>query len=186
MHGLEGRDRRRSPRRGAPAAPFVALAAWCALAVPAAAVAAAPALPAPRLTTPPAGGVAEAPEGHLLAAWEPVDAGTGGAGGSSPALRYEIEIGRDPGFERSRTIDVGHDTATMLSGLRDGETWLRVRALRDGAAGPWSEPGTVRVDYPDLSLVRNLFVLGALTGAFLLAAIVLGVRRTAARKEMSR
>jgi hypothetical protein len=34
--------------------------------------------------------------------------------------------------------------------------------------------------------VRNLFALGAATGVFLLAAIVVGVRRTAARRESSR
>jgi hypothetical protein len=158
----------------------VALAAWWALA---ASAAAAPTLPAPRMTTPPAGGVAEAPEGHLLAAWEPVDASTDGAGGP---VRYQLEIGRDPGFERARIVVAGADSATLLSGLRGGDTWLRVRALRGGAAGSWSEPGTVRVDYPDLGLVRNLFALGAATGVFLLAAIVVGVRRTAARRESSR
>ena len=161
----------------------MALATWCALAVPAAAAPAAPTPSAPRLTAPPAGGVAEAPEGHLLAAWEPVDAGTGGAGGP---VRYQLEIGRDPGFERARVVETGADAATLLSGLRGGDTWLRVRAIHGGAAGPWSEPGTVRVDYPDPGLVRNLFALGAVTCAFLLAAIVVGVRRTAARREASR
>lgn len=188
---------RRSLRRRAVAVATLALAACCALAAPPAAGDAPPAegdsaagtaaepplaIAAPRLTTPPAGGVAEAPEGHLLASWEPVEAGFDGH--SAGRLRYQLQTSRARGFEPAHTIDVGADRASFLSGLRDGDTHLRVRAVTaDGVPGPWSDAGTVRVAYHDLALVGKLFALGAVTLVCLLTAIVTGVRRTAAQRR---
>lgn len=139
---------------------------------------------APHLLAPPAGGIEEAPEGHLLARWEPAAAET--TSDQPSGTRYEVQVSRDLGFDPAHTVETGADQASFLSGLRGGDTYVRVRALSvEGEPGPWSPTGTVRVSYPAPSLVRNLFVLGSLTFGVLLVAIFLGVRRTAGARQES-
>lgn len=146
----------------------------------------------PRLTTPPAGGVAEAPEGHLVVAWEP-SAGAASDGAASeeaappPGVHYQLqtapEATLDGDFSRARVLDVGPALASLVSGLPGGETRVRVRAVHGDAPGPWSEPGTIRVEYPDRSMVWKLMTLGTVTLLALLAAIVIGARRAGATPE---
>lgn len=178
----------------APAALALLVAAAVA-GVPATASAAPAASAAPRLTTPPAGGVAEAPEGHLVVAWEPAGGaaapgagtGPGAAAAPPPGVRYQLQtapeatLGGD--LSRARVLDVGPALASLVSGLPGGETRVRVRSVVDGVPGPWSEPGTIRVAYPDLGLVWKLMALGGVTLGALLAAIVTGARRARAAPE---
>lgn len=137
---------------------------------------------APHLTTPPSGGVAEAPEGHLVVAWEPAGGAPLEVEASPPSgVRYELQTAPestlDGDFSEAQVIDVGPALASLVSGLPDGDTRVRVRAVTDGGPGAWSEPGTIRVDYPDLALVWKLMALGTATLAALLAVIVIGARR---------
>lgn len=125
--------------------------------------------PQVRLLVPAVDAPAPAPEGHVLVTWEipgapPDDLST-----------FEIEYGENRDFRDAVRRNVGVDRASFLSGLPDGPTYVRVRALADGAPpGPWSEPGVIAVQYPGANVVRNLMLLGAATLLVLLTVIARG------------
>jgi hypothetical protein len=122
---------------------------------------------------------AAAPEGHVLVSWEcpPADAG-------DPGLTFEVEHGRRADFRDARRRAVGGDRTSFLTGLPEGDTHVRVRAVgADGEPGPWSRSGIVRVRYPSSRLLATLMSLGAVTALALLAIVAIGHRVQAARSR---
>jgi hypothetical protein len=153
--------------------PLSLLACMLAAALPAAATADMPPDPA----TPPAPlFLAEADavptsEGHATLAWEmPGDAQRG-----VPDLTFELQQSTEPGFPSPRLRYAGPDWALFVSGLREGETYFRVRARdANGTVGPWSQPITVDVAYPGRGQVLLLLAVGCVVFVATTAAIVAG------------
>jgi len=133
---------------------------------------AAGAVPAVDWTTGEDGSMA-APEGHAWVKWAPRS--------EAPIDTYVFErISPDDGERAVRRIA---DTATFIAGLPEGTTELRVRAVADGAEGPWSETLHVEVSYPSLAKVRFLAALGSLLLVATVALIITGHRRSKAETE---
>lgn len=118
----------------------------------------------------------EAGEGHVWLRWT--------TDGADSVKGFELERS-SPGLEPlKRSFS---KPATFVTGLPEGVTEIRVRALGEGGNGPWSVPLRVTVEYPARSLVRYLSLLG--TALFLATAglIYFGHRRYALQhKEASR
>ena len=120
-----------------------------------------------------ADGPIAAPEGHAWIRWAPesdasVDAYTLerlSPGASGPAIRHVEEA------------------ATFIAGLPEGATRLRVRAVSDDVAGPWSEPLIIEVSYPSAGLVRILGSLGSLLLAGTAMLIIAGHRSSAGSRR---
>jgi hypothetical protein len=88
----------------------------------------------------------------------------------SGAGRFELEQATGPDHADARIIYRGSDTATTISGLRDGEYRFRIRAESDSA---WSDEAVVVVEHHALSRALLFFALGA--GVFLV--LVLAIAR---------
>lgn len=131
--------------------------------------------PAVAWSTPSANGTIAAPEGHAWIRWTP--------GSDVPVDAYVLER-VSPGTASPSVRHVGVP-ATFIAGLPDGTTRLRVRAVSNDIAGPWSEPLVIEVSYPSAGLVR---ILGSL-GSLLLAGtvmLIIGGHRSSARSHRSR
>ena len=96
----------------------------------------------------------DAGEGHVWLRWT--------TGDPEAVAAFELER-KSPGeqLETRRFVE----PATFITGLPEGVTEVRVRALQaaagqEGAAGPWSATLRVTVEYPSRSLVRRLGLLG--------------------------
>ncbi|WP_193214631.1 fibronectin type III domain-containing protein [Luteolibacter marinus] len=75
-----------------------------------------------------------------------------------------------PTFSLADARYEGPDTASVLSGFREGDYHFRVRAITPaGEAGPWSDTLTLRVHFMDR---RTLFLL--LGTGFTVAALTIG------------
>lgn len=109
-------------------------------------------------------------EGHTVLAWSLAD--------DSETVRFELQRATDSSFSDARTIYLGIDHGSFVSGLRSGESWFRVRATtEDGRQGPWSEPVMVEVSYASTTEVVRMLLLGALVLIATIATIVAGHHR---------
>lgn len=113
-------------------------------------------------------------QGHLLLQWE-------AAGTEEPAI-FELQQAADAAFSPARTAYRGPDAGTYVSGLPEGSTWFRVRAIAAGDAetetpGPWSEPLRVEVDYVSMTTVTLLMTCGLVMLLTLVGLILVGTRR---------
>lgn len=107
-----------------------------------------------------------APEGHAWLKWAP-DA-------DQPVDGYVVER-RSPGGEAvSRRIA---NAATFIAGLPEGVTEVRVRAVRGGVEGPWSDELHIDVSYPPMAQVWFLAGLGSLLFIATVVLILAGHRR---------
>lgn len=93
-----------------------------------------------------------------------------------PPGDYEVRLEHD---EHARIVYRGRAATAHVSGLREGDYAVRVRALHDGGASPWSAAKLVRVRHHPRSLVYVLVGLGLLTFVGT-AGVVLGSSRGAA------
>jgi hypothetical protein len=115
-----------------------------------------------------------ASEGHATLAWT-VDAKPGND------LVFELQQSRSRDFSNHRVVHDGVEDAYFVSGLREGATYFRVRAVRsDAGAGPWSETLVVRVEYPGRGQVVVLLAAGFVVLAATVAAVVFGFLRSRA------
>lgn len=94
-----------------------------------------------------------APEGHLLVEWDYPRRGGD--------VVFELQQDVDPQFSQPVSRQIGTDTASVLSGLPEGDVYVRVRALGEsGETGPWSRPLQVEVSYPPALWLSILMSLG--------------------------
>jgi hypothetical protein len=96
--------------------------------------------------------------------------------GADGASRYEVQESSGAGFNSARSVYVGGDTATVITGKPDGEYFYRVRVLGESGPGAWGEPLQVTVQHHSLARALQFFVVGALVFAVLLAVIFRGIR----------
>lgn len=83
---------------------------------------------------------------------------------SSTKIRYELQESSTPDFTESTPIYRGKDTATTLSGKKDGNYYYRVRSLT--LDSPWSS--VLKITVKHHSLKRAILFLS--TGAFVFFA----------------
>ncbi|HXV76815.1 MAG TPA: fibronectin type III domain-containing protein [Candidatus Polarisedimenticolaceae bacterium] len=109
-------------------------------------------------------------EGHATLRWAAVD----------PVERgsvFELQDSTDPEFRSTHVWYRGPDRASFVSGLPEGTSWFRVRAVRGQRAGPWSDPVAIEVDYASSSTLGRLLALGAVVFLATLVTVVVGHRR---------
>lgn len=111
-----------------------------------------------------------ADEGHVTMQWDLTEAVEQGRLG----LTFELEQSDDPGFEDPRLRHRGAERSFFVSGLREGHTYFRVRAIAGGVAGPWSDTLVVQVDYPGRGRVTGLVIVGCLVFLATVTAIIAG------------
>jgi hypothetical protein len=111
-----------------------------------------------------------ADEGHVTMQWELTEAVEQGSLG----LTFELEQSDEPGFEDHRLRHRGAERSFFVSGLREGQTYFRVRAIAGGVAGPWSDTLAVEVAYPGRGRVIGLVIVGCLVFVATVVTIVLG------------
>jgi hypothetical protein len=95
-----------------------------------------------------------------------------------PLGDYEVEL-RQPPHEPARVVYRGRMPSAHLSGLREGDYTVRVRAHDPDGASPWSEPKALSVRHHPLPLVYTLMALGLLTFAGTAAVVLRSSRRPA-------
>jgi hypothetical protein len=114
--------------------------------------------------------VLPADEGHATLNWSMSD-GSDAADG----LVYQLQQSREPAFGNHSLRHEGPESAIFVSGLRDGTTYFRVRAVQQGTPpGPWSETLEVEVDYPTRGHVLLLLSIGSVVFVATVIAIVAG------------
>jgi hypothetical protein len=70
----------------------------------------------------------------------------------------------------------GRDTATTVTGAREGDVSFRVGELVDGRVASWSRTCTVDVSPPSMTLAFTLFGLGTFVSICTVAVILRGHR----------
>jgi hypothetical protein len=104
-------------------------------------------------------------------------------------LEWSLEDAPEATFELEQTGDLpegarriryrGRDTASVVTGLDEGDYRFRVRALDpDGTAGDWSEPVVLRVEFMERRTLFLLLGTGALVVTLTIGAIVRGFLET--------
>ncbi len=85
----------------------------------------------------------------------------------------------NPAYE---VIYTGADTATVITGLPDGNYLYRARLiLKNGELADWTEPVSVNVRHHSLARAFSFFLIGALVFLGTLVLIVFGAKTTAVR-----
>ncbi len=132
-----------------------------------------PALSAPpRLTADGEPRRALSEEGKVLLRWEDAD---GGDYQDADGGDYRLESARDPEFAVPLDRYQGPDTASLITGMVEGDHFFRVR--RNEAGASWSNVVTVSVDYVDAPLVITLMVVGSVMFLATVATVLAGHRR---------
>lgn len=104
-------------------------------------------------------------------------------------LFFELQQAESPEFRDPLVRYRGPDRASFLAGLPEGGHFFRVRTIDpardedspDGAAGPWSAPLEVVIEYQSLAFAVTLFGIGAVVFLATLVLVVAGSIR--ARRE---
>lgn len=86
----------------------------------------------------------------------------------------QLQRADEPGFRDPRTVYQGSDSASLRTGLVDGDYWFR---LRPQGAADWSEPVAVQVRHHGAVRTWGLFGLGALVFLSIVGMIVAGTAR---------
>lgn len=96
----------------------------------------------------------------------------------NPIPMFELQESTSRDFKDARTIYLGRDQATVMSGRENGKFYYRVRAhKKNGVPLPWSDAVFVKVDHHPLSRALSFFGAGALVFASTVGLIVTGSRR---------
>lgn len=107
-------------------------------------------------------------QGYVTLRWEvPV---------TDPPHLYELQSSPFAAFKDPLIRYQGPDTSSFVSGLNNGDTYFRVRALdaEKRALSPWSKPVTVQVDYPSAKKVVYLLILGGVVFVATVGSILVG------------
>lgn len=99
--------------------------------------------------------------------------------------RFELQQSTDANFTEVERLYTGPDFARYLSGLNNGSTYYRIRAIdpETEQTGPWSETVDLTVDHHPLSLALGLAGTGLVVFLLTVAVVVIGSYRT--RKQAS-
>jgi hypothetical protein len=100
----------------------------------------------------------------------------------SPAEAY-VNIQQDHAkeFDTPSTLYRGKDSATVVTGLIDGDYYFRGRLeYADGRRSNWSQPLNIRVEHHSLARAFGFFSVGLVVFLATLLLIILGARRQGA------
>jgi len=115
--------------------------------------------------------------GHIKLVWQYPN-------GLGPGAQFELQQANDAAFRTNRTIYLGPDLASFVSGLPNGEYYFRIRTrMNDGRTSFWSRALSVKVEHQSLQLAFSLFGIGALVFVATLAVVFFGSRKAAKEKE---
>lgn len=97
-----------------------------------------------------------------------------------PNREYEVRRWKQGGSEEGVLVYKGSDTATFLSGLDEGVYEMQVRSRMGSDPYPeWGDASlVVTVDYIDMNTVWVLMSAGFVSFVALLAAIIVGSKKT--------
>lgn len=106
--------------------------------------------------------VVEVTDGHIKLEWTVEGDGV-----------TELQQSRASDFFTAKTIYIGPDRASFVSGLDNGNYYYRVRA----AGGEWSETLMVKVQHQSLELAFALFGIGGLVFLLTVFVVIKGARQ---------
>ena len=87
---------------------------------------------------------------------------------------FLLEESTDPSFSQSATVYKGPDTATLISGRKDGTYYYRIRNIKGDIDTEWSNAARVEVTHHPLSRAFMFFALGAIVFIATLIVVLLG------------
>ncbi|MCB0327471.1 MAG: hypothetical protein KDD52_07625 [Bdellovibrionales bacterium] len=94
-------------------------------------------------------------------------------------LQYELQRKDLSKGDVFKTLYLGVEQASFVSGLLDGKYLFRVRSVQNqNKMGPWSSVFTLTVKNPSLVLAIGLFALGAMVFVATVVLVATGVRRS--------
>ena len=94
------------------------------------------------------------------------------------AKRVELQEAQTPSFEKPRTLYIGTDRATVVSGKPDGQWYYRIRDISGNQQGNWSEPVVVSIKHHSLGRAFGFFFIGMLVFVGILAIVIRSARQT--------
>lgn len=97
------------------------------------------------------------------------------------AVRVELQQAANPEFHSARTLYIGPDRATVISGKPDGVWYYRMRTVDAGRSGQWSESLAVTVSHHSLGRAVAFFALGVVIFLGILVVVVRGARQSHGR-----
>lgn len=121
--------------------------------------------------------LAQIPRPHLSSNSDIATAGFYHLKWDTDAERIELQEATTPEFRAPDILYIGADGATTISGKPDGKWYYRVRALRDGQAGPWSETVEVTVAHHSLSRALMFLTIGVIVFISIVTMIIRGSRK---------
>ncbi len=83
---------------------------------------------------------------------------------------FELQQATQHDFNDARTIYKGHDKASFISGLTNGNYYFRIKEK----GNDWSDHLFVMVEYQSLTLAFSLFTIGAIVFILTAAVIIKG------------
>ncbi|AEG01587.1 hypothetical protein [Methylomonas methanica] len=89
----------------------------------------------------------------------------------------ELQQADNPAFTDADIRYRGHDGASVVSGMPDGEWYYRARSITGGKVSPWSDTIAVKVAHHPLSRAWLFFGLGTLVFAATLLLIIRGTEQ---------
>jgi len=89
-------------------------------------------------------------------------------------FNFELQEADNPAFTQVKTLYSGPDTASLVSGRRNGIYYYRVGYLRDHTDPIWSNTQIVEVTHHPLSRAFMFFALGAIVFIATLTMVILG------------
>jgi len=96
--------------------------------------------------------------------------------------RVNIQQSADSNFTDPSILYQGRDSATVITGLMDGDYHYRGRIeTADGSVSPWSSPTSITVKHHSLVRAFSFFMTGLLVFLATLLLIVLGARGQGAK-----
>jgi hypothetical protein len=121
--------------------------------------------------------LAQSPSPHLTSNSDIATAGFYHLKWDTDAERIELQEDTTPEFRAPDILYKGADSATTISGKPDGKWYYRVRALRDGQPGPWSETVEVTVAHHSLSRALMFLTIGVIVFISIVITVIRGSRK---------
>jgi hypothetical protein len=89
-----------------------------------------------------------------------------------------VQKSQDPDFTQSTTLYRGSDSASVITGLMDGEYYFRGRSVySDGRVSTWSETVSLSVEHHSLTRALLFFALGGIVFLATMLLITFGAKR---------
>lgn len=97
----------------------------------------------------------------------------------SESLTFQLEEAASDDFSDPSLRYEGPDSASVVSGLAEGEYYFRVRSVADeDDTSAWSDPVHVTIEYDSLAKAFLLFGIGAVVSIATVVLVITGDRRT--------